>query len=143
MRLTKPQPDKIAMPASDDGFAELREGFRIRLGSERLHLVALSASLASAMGTSAQSLNDLRNRAHRLSGTAAIFELLEIAKAARTLELAVDSISNSVAHDRAASRGAALDALVRLIAILGKQGLGTRSSTAHRPLRRAKRTLHG
>jgi chemotaxis protein histidine kinase CheA len=127
----------------DDGFAELRESFRTRLGSERIHFVALSSALVNAVGVPTQVLNDLRNRAHRLSGTSAIFELVDIARAARALELAVDAALVSPAHDTAACICTALDALVNLIESLGSQAPSMRTSMAQPLPRSAKRALHG
>lgn len=144
MRLTRSQSSKAAGFVLDDGFAELREAFRSRLGSERIHLIALSAALARADCVPAQILHDLRNRSHRLSGTAAIFELATIAKAARTLELAVDAVAATPtpAPDSRARISAALDALLHLIWILGQRASSTRSSAPEGRFRRAKRTLH-
>jgi HPt (histidine-containing phosphotransfer) domain-containing protein len=143
MRLTRSEHSKAARPVFDDGFDELREAFRARLGSERIHFIALSTALARAIGTPIQILNELRNRAHRLSGTAAIFELIEIAAAARTLELSVVSASTAQAHDPGgAAVCAALDALVRLIANLGQEVPSMRPSAAQRPLLPPKAVLH-
>ena len=142
MRVTRSQQDTAERLVFDDGFAELRESFRTRLGSDRIHLVALSTSLAHAVGPSALILNDLRNRAHRLSGTAAIFELVEIAKAARSLELAVDSALASSAHDAGACLCAAMDALIHLIATLSQEAPCMRASVAQPRSRAGKRTLH-
>ncbi len=76
--------------APDDGFEELRTVFCDRLTSERQRLLDLGAAVARGDANRAQLLAELRNHAHRLSGTAAIFELRGVAVLARALELAVE-----------------------------------------------------
>jgi len=71
-------------------------------------------------------LDELRTRAHRVSGTAAIFELVGVAALARALELAVDGVTeaNGAAAPRAENSDrvmcAALHALVSVIAGVGQ-----------------------
>jgi HPt (histidine-containing phosphotransfer) domain-containing protein len=88
--------------------------------SERLHFAALNAALELADEIPTPILHDLRNRAHRLSGTAAIFEFTGIAAAARALELSVTSAESSDAGDSEPAVCTALAALVRLIGGLKK-----------------------
>jgi hypothetical protein len=106
-----------------DSFEEIREAFCVRMQSERLHFVALNEALGMADHIPAPILNALRNRAHRLSGTAAIFEFAGIAAAARKLELTATSASYS--HIRNSKPGVctALASLVRLIGSLKKSAI--------------------
>ncbi len=90
MRLTNQgQRRAAALEPPDDGFEELRVEFCERLKTERLWLLGLSAALHGGTDRG-RLLGELRNRAHRLSGTAAIFELSGVAALARALELAVE-----------------------------------------------------
>jgi HPt (histidine-containing phosphotransfer) domain-containing protein len=107
----------------DDGLEQLRAAFFERLKSERLRLLNLRVALAHG-GDRGQVLDELRTRAHRLSGTAAIFELAALAALARALELAVEGVIEANGailppgenSDRAMC--VALHALVRVIADL-------------------------
>src|SRR5450755_4176305 len=80
-RFRSPRP--AAMAAPSDSFEEIRQAFCIRLQSEGTHFAALNAALACTPECPTPILDDLRNRAHRLSGTAAIFEFAGVAAAAR------------------------------------------------------------
>jgi HPt (histidine-containing phosphotransfer) domain-containing protein len=106
--------------SSVDSFEAIREAFCVRMQSERLHFVALNEALGLADEIPTPILDDLRNRAHRLSGTAAIFEFSGIAAAARTLELTATSAASSRRADVEPAVSTALAALVRLIAGLKK-----------------------
>ncbi len=99
----------------DDGFEALREEFCQRLRSERLRLLNLSAALAHGDAGRTDILDELRNRAHRLSGTAAIFEFTDVAALARVLELAVNAASTPTESNTDAVICAALHALIRLL----------------------------
>jgi len=105
---------------SIDSFEEIREAFCVRMQSERLHFVALNDALGLADEIPMPILNDLRNRAHRLSGTAAIFEFSGIAAAARALELTATAASAHTSRSEPAV-STALTALVRLIGGLKRQ----------------------
>ena len=100
-----------------DSFEEIREAFCVRMQSERLHFVALNEALGFADEIPTPILDDLRNRAHRLSGTAAIFEFRGIAAAARTLELTATSAA-SAPRNSETGVSTALAVLVRLIGSL-------------------------
>jgi HPt (histidine-containing phosphotransfer) domain-containing protein len=131
------------MTAPSDSFEEIRQAFCVRLQSERIHFAALNAVLAGTPDCPAPILDDLRNRAHRLSGTAAIFEFAGVAAAARTLELTVVSVASSHAGSTEPGICRALDALVRLIGNL-KDDSSSAGIPASRPVpRRAKAVLNG
>jgi len=133
----------------DDGFEALRASFLERLKGERQQLRNLGAALAQGKTSRVPVLDELRSRAHRLSGTAAIFELGGLAALARALELAVDGMAGT---DRAVvPRGensdrvmcAALEALILLIDSFGES---LPESHLHGPMaapRRARRILNG
>ena len=91
--------------------------------SERLHFVALNEALGLADEIPTPILNDLRNRAHRLSGTAAIFEFASIAAAARALELTATSAASSQISNSKPGVSTALASLVRLIGNLKKAAI--------------------
>ena len=122
---------------ADDSFEGLRATYCQRLTGDRLHLLGLSAALARGDASRAQVLAELRSRAHRLSGTAAIFELAGVAALARALELAVDGVAVDAEDARAAENSdtvmcAALHALIRVIEGLGKPSHSARSRVPRR-----------
>jgi chemotaxis protein histidine kinase CheA len=96
------------------------------LKAERQRLLTLSAALAQGKMDRVPVLDELRSRAHRLSGTASIFDLRGVAALARALELAVEGMA--VADRALAPRAensdrvmcAALQALIQVIDSLGK-----------------------
>jgi HPt (histidine-containing phosphotransfer) domain-containing protein len=101
MKLTShPEPLAITSAAPEDGFEELRVTFLERLKSERQRLLHLSAVLAQGKMGRVPVLGELRSRAHRLSGTAAVLDLRGVAALAHALELAVEGM---VVADRALS----------------------------------------
>lgn len=132
-----------ASAAPSDSFEEIRAAFCIRLQGEQVHFAALNAALACTPECPAPILDDLRNRAHRLSGTAAIFEFAAIAAAARDLELTVVSAASSYADDNESRICSALAALVRLIADLDKESSPAPMHTPVAVQRRARAVLHG
>jgi len=109
-----PRPE--APPSLRDELGELRIAFQVRMHSERVHLVALSAELARAEGDPGIIYDDLAVRARRLQGGAEVLEFDEVAAAADSLE-------------KAAYRAAALhtdnadtsvwNALVALVSVMG------------------------
>ena len=116
---------------ADDSFESLREMYCQRLMGDRLHLLQLSAALARGDANREQVLDELRNRAHRLSGTAAVFELTGVAALARALELAVDGAAVGVRDVPRAGNSdtvicAALHALIRVIDGLDKPSYAAR-----------------
>jgi chemotaxis protein histidine kinase CheA len=131
------------MSAPSDSFEEIRQAFCIRLQSEGLHFAALNAALACTPECPAPILDDLRNRAHRLSGTAAIFEFAGVAAAARALELTIVSVASSHAGSTESGICTALNALVRLIGELEKDSPPARRHSSAPVNRRTRAVLHG
>jgi len=105
----------------DDGLEELRTTFFARLKGERQLLLNLGAVLAQGKMDRAPVLAELRNRAHRLSGTAAVLDLREVAALAHVLELAVEgrAVADRAITPRAESSDrvmcAALQAFIEVI----------------------------
>jgi chemotaxis protein histidine kinase CheA len=77
----------------DDGLQELRARFLERLKDERQRLLNLSAVLTQDGTERVVVLDELRTRAHRLSGTASILELRGVAALSHALELAVEGMA--------------------------------------------------
>jgi chemotaxis protein histidine kinase CheA len=92
----------------DDGFEQLRAKFFQRLKDEKQRLLDLSAALAQGKMDRVPVLDELRSRAHGLSGTASILDLQGVAALARALEVAVEGM----AADRAL---ATLQALIQVV----------------------------
>jgi len=70
-----------------------------RLRRDRVRLTTLSATLARAEQDAACSFEEIRAFAHRLGGTAAVFEADEITAAAHTLEQAANrALSTNAGH---------------------------------------------
>lgn len=112
----KHRPRKVAPKAeADDSFESLRHAFHVRMESERVHFVTLSAALARAEENPAWIFDDLKQRAHKLQGGAAIFEESEVAVAAGALEAAALEAAKSRATNTDENVWAALVALVRLM----------------------------
>jgi hypothetical protein len=150
MKLTSPEKRRAAtLRVPDDGFEQLRVAFCERLKNERLPLLELGAALIQGDVNRRQLLDELRTRAHRLSGTAAIFELVGVAALARALELAVEGVTqaNGALAPRAENSDrvmcAALHALANVIDGLDKPAdiLPLRGQKS--PSRRAKAMLNG
>jgi HPt (histidine-containing phosphotransfer) domain-containing protein len=117
MGSTKRRARKVpAAEIVDDGFEDLRNVFRERIESERVHLVSLSAALARAEDDAAWIFEDLQFRAHRLQGGASIFELPDLARAAHALEQAAVSASKSRADN---TDEKVWEALVNLVQLMG------------------------
>jgi chemotaxis protein histidine kinase CheA len=136
-------PPPVALVAPNDSFEDIRQAFCVRLQSDRTHFLALNTALACAPGCPPPILDDLRNRAHRLSGTAAIFEFAGVAAAARALELTVVSAAASHAGSTELAIRTALDALVRVIASLEKEPSSVRIASSGAGPRRARAVLNG
>ncbi len=94
---------------------KLRDLFAVRLQSERVHFVTLSAALARAEECPAGIFDDLTFRAHRLRGAAATFEFSDLAAAAGALERASFAAANSRAEHTDPDVWEALVALVELL----------------------------
>jgi len=104
-----------APAATGDGFDELREAFHARLKGDRVHFVVLSAALARTDEDPTRIFDDLQYRAHRLRGSAAIFDVADVAAAADALEQAAASAVAAQADNTDAAVWSALVALVRLM----------------------------
>jgi hypothetical protein len=104
----------------DDGLEELRVVFEGKLQSERAHFVALSAALARVEGSPGPVFSELRNRAHKMRGSAAVFEMAQVASVAGSLEIAAIAATVSHADNTDAAVWTALVALVRLLGTLDK-----------------------
>lgn len=138
-----------AVAMQGDSFEELRATFVKRLKAERQRLVSLGAALAQRKTSRAPVLDELRSRAHRLSGSAAIFELNGVAALARALELAVDALTvvDRLAVPRAENSDrvmcAALEALIQVIDSFDEP---SNELQLHGPMataRQARRILNG
>jgi HPt (histidine-containing phosphotransfer) domain-containing protein len=116
---TPPRPRKaIWARTGDDGLEELRVVFEGKLQSERAHFVALSAALARVEGSPGSVFSELRNRAHKMRGSAAVFEMAQVASVAGSLEIAAIAATVSHADNTDAAVWTALVALVRLLGTL-------------------------
>jgi HPt (histidine-containing phosphotransfer) domain-containing protein len=100
---------------SGDNFEDLRSAFYARLQLERVHFVTLSAAFARTAEDPAWIFGDLRDRAHKIRGGAAIFEIPDVTAAACALELAAISATMSHANNGDAAVWTALVALVELM----------------------------
>lgn len=116
MAQTKSRPRHAAAPEEPhDGFEELAKAFRARLKGDRAQFVTLSTALARTEEDPSRIFDDLQYRAHRLRGSAAIFEVTEVATAANALEQAAASASVGHAENTDAAVWSALVALVHLM----------------------------
>jgi hypothetical protein len=98
-----------------DGLEELCDAFHNRLKSERIRLVAINANLGYSDMNRPLMLDELRQRTHRLSGTAAILELTGLSTLASVVELAAMSAAASPTNNTDFVVRTALGALIRLI----------------------------
>src|SRR5450432_1872973 len=123
---------RVAPVAPADDLEELRLGFYDRLKRDRVHFVTLSAALARADDDPSPIFLELRNRAHKIRGGAAIFEITEVAVAACSLELAAISATMSHANNTDPAVWSALVALVELMGTLETLGAQSPVITADR-----------
>jgi HPt (histidine-containing phosphotransfer) domain-containing protein len=116
---TPPPPrEPVWTRTNDAGLEELRAAFEGKLQGERAHFVALSAALARVEGSPAPVFSELRNRAHKMRGSAAVFEMAQVASVAGSLEIAAIAATVSHADNTDAAVWTALVALVRLLAAI-------------------------
>jgi HPt (histidine-containing phosphotransfer) domain-containing protein len=94
---------------------KLQELFAVRLQSERVHFVTLSAALARAEESPGGIFDELTFRAHRLKGAAATFEFANLAAAAGALERASFAAATSHAPHTDPDVWEALVALVQML----------------------------
>jgi HPt (histidine-containing phosphotransfer) domain-containing protein len=111
-------PEAVWTRNDDIALDDLRMVFRGKLQSERAHFVALSAALARAEDGPGPVFNELRNRAHKMRGSAAVFEMPQVASAAGALEVAAIAATVSHADNTDAAVWTSLVALVRFLGTL-------------------------
>ena len=110
-------PSQKPVPSWMDGrMQDLCRAFHIRLRGDRSCLVALGEALACIEGDPASAFEELRLRAHKLRGTAAIFEIAEIRDAARALEMAAATAAMAHARGTDVQVRASLEALLCVLA---------------------------
>jgi HPt (histidine-containing phosphotransfer) domain-containing protein len=114
-----------AAATEGDTFEALRASFYARLKRESVHFVTLSAALARTEEDPAWIFGDLRDRAHKIRGSAAMFEIPDVAAAACALELASISATMTHANNGDAAVWTALVALVELLDTLDLSGAPT------------------
>lgn len=115
----KHQPRRPISATGSVGASEkLQELFAVRLQSERVHFVTLSAALARAEECPAGIFDDLTFRAHRLKGAAATFDFANLAAAAGALERASFAAANSRAAHTDPDVWEALVALVDMLGVI-------------------------
>jgi HPt (histidine-containing phosphotransfer) domain-containing protein len=83
--------------ALDDAQESLRRKFHRRLQSERVELAVLATALSQVGDEPSKAFENLRLCAHRMHGAAAVFEYLEVAAAAGSLERASEAASTAQA----------------------------------------------
>jgi HPt (histidine-containing phosphotransfer) domain-containing protein len=115
--LSRPR-ETIWARTDDDGLEGLRVVYEGKLQSERAHFVALSAALARVEGSPGAVFSELRNRAHKMRGSAAVFEMAHVASVAGSLEIAAIAATVSHADNTDAAVWTTLVALVRLLGTL-------------------------
>jgi len=99
---------------SDDPLEKLRRAFIVRLGEDRVRFLALRAALGARQVPPEAIVAELRARAHKMRGAAAIFEMRELCAAASLLEDATIAASVQVKQGEAmveAPLGALIDFL--------------------------------
>ena len=149
MKLISHGRDGGALAVPDDGLEELRAIFLQRSKDERQRLLDLSAALAQGEADRVPVLDELRSRAHRLSGTASILDLRGVAALARALELAVEGIAaaDRVRVPRAENSDRVMFAtLLALIKVIDSLGKSSREPRPHERIaipRRPRRVLNG
>jgi chemotaxis protein histidine kinase CheA len=111
----RPTGTAAAVPPPSGEFESLGSIFLARLQSERIHLATLSAALARADDNPEAIFHDLQFRAHRLSGTASIFEAADIASAAHVLEQAAAAAAHSHSNNANPRVWGAMLALMSLL----------------------------
>jgi HPt (histidine-containing phosphotransfer) domain-containing protein len=100
-----------AADASEDALDNLRQAFKARLIEDRARFVALRDALEARQVPPEAIIAELRNRAHKVRGGAAIFEMRDLAATACALEDAALAASCQVKQGESAIQGP-LDALI-------------------------------
>jgi HPt (histidine-containing phosphotransfer) domain-containing protein len=107
---------------SGDGLDGVRQAFNARLVQDRERFVALRSALEARQVPPEAIIAELRNRAHKVRGGAAIFEMRELAATACALEEAAIAASVQVKQGEAmvvAPLATLIDFLARTIAANG------------------------
>jgi chemotaxis protein histidine kinase CheA len=138
-----------ALVVPDDGLEALRATFFQRLKDERQRLLDLGATLSQGERDRDFVLDELRRRAHRLSGTASILELRGLAALGHALELAAEGMAAAdrafVPREENSDRVicATLQALIEVIDNFGKPARELRLHERIAAPRRARSILNG
>ena len=119
-----------AAPVLTGDSQELLASFCARLQRERVHMVSLSAALASTEDDPTQIFDALESRAHRLYSDASAIEIATVADAADALERAALAASRSNSSHTDPAVWTALVALVRLMGIIDRQNRAAARSGA-------------
>ncbi len=131
MGSTRYRPRNSAPDVSpESSAATLNELFTVRLQSERVHFVTLSAALARAEECPERIFDDLNFRAHRLKGAAATFDFPHLAVAAGELERASFAAATSHAEHTDSKVWTALVALVHVLGTMESPPTPTRTASA-------------
>jgi HPt (histidine-containing phosphotransfer) domain-containing protein len=115
----------VSPDAPQDEFESLRHEFHARLQRERRQLTELAAALTRCDGDPSATFESLRRLAHRMHGTAAIFECSDVANAAEALERASGAAALTHADRSEPSVWSALVALVDMLADRQRASLST------------------
>jgi hypothetical protein len=107
--------------ALEDEFDSLRDEFRARLQRDCVQLTVFAAALTSVEGDSAPLFERLRHFAHKTRGVAAVFQSLQVAEAAKSLEQAAAAAASTHANGSDPSVWAALVALTDILASMGPE----------------------
>jgi hypothetical protein len=86
MSSIRPRVEAVFAAALEDEFESLRDDFRARLQLDCVELTVFAAALTRVEGDSARLFERLCQVAHKTRGLAAVFQSLQLAEAARSLE---------------------------------------------------------
>jgi chemotaxis protein histidine kinase CheA len=114
----------------EEEFDSLRDEFSARLQRDRVQLTVFAAELARAEGDSTGLFERLRQFAHKARGVAAIFQSLQVADAARSLEQAAAAAASGHSNGADPSVWAALVALTDVLAGMDPEHPGTSTGDA-------------
>jgi HPt (histidine-containing phosphotransfer) domain-containing protein len=116
--------------ALEEEFDSLRAEFNARLQCDRVQLTVFAAELARAEGDSTKLFERLRQFAHKTHGVAAIFQSLQVAEAARSLEQAAAAAASEHANGSDPSVWVALVALADVLAGMSPDHAGVSTGDA-------------
>jgi hypothetical protein len=126
----QPGSAQSAAPVLTGDSQELLASFCARLQRERVHMVSLSAALASTEDDPTRIFDALESRAHRLYSDASAIEIATVADAADALGRAALAASRSNSSHTDPAVWTALVALVRLMGIIDRQNRAAARSGA-------------